>query len=165
VSYDTITVTQAKPQREANEGEYTGPDGTRSAMLIRVSDPVTEPSTMGKKSTWTHRTWFFAIDDQSEFDGQVLDSRISVTSSNSDKSKQYEAINALAGKTVPVGVELSISRHLVNRSCYIRIESNDNGFPVIRSFMAKPETGSPVQAPAPAARAESPVAAPADMPF
>lgn len=141
---DTFVVTQAKsaPERELlpNEQEYKGPDGTRSAMLIRVGPPVTEQSTMGKGGTWTHRTWYFAIDDGSHFDGQVLDSRISVNTSNSDKSKQYEVMTALAGRPIQVGTEISISKHLINRSCFIRIESGESGFPRITAFMAKPQT-------------------------
>lgn len=161
MSLDTITITAAR-QREAGENDYNGPDGTRSAMLIRVGDPVTEPSTMGKKDTWTHRTWTFAIDDGSQYDGQVLDCRVSVTSSNSDKSKQFQLICALFGRTPPVGTTIDIKKHLLNRSCYVSIKSNDAGYPYIETFMAKPENGAkPTPAPEPVA-----VAAGADdLPF
>lgn len=170
---DSITVTQAAQRPEGTEllpGEkdYAGPDGVRSAMLIRVSDPVTEKSTFpgSKKENWTHRTWTFAIDDQSEWDGQILQRRAAVVNSNSEKSTQYEIINALAGKTVPVGATLSIRQHLVNRSCFVRIESTDQGYPRVAQFMAKPETATrpaPALAPAPAV---APAPATADaLPF
>jgi hypothetical protein len=143
---------------QPGEQDYTGPDGTRSATLLRVSDPVTEPSTFpgSKKTHWTHRTWTFAIDDGSEFDGQIMQRRAAVVDSNSDKSTQYEIINALAGKTVPVGATLSISKHLVLRSCFIRIVT-ENEYPRIAQFMAKPEQ-------APAAVKAQPVAE-AALPF
>src|SRR5205085_8701191 len=86
-SAGTIAITAGRAPREGNEQDYAGPDGTRSAMLIRVADPVTEPSTMGKGGTWTSRIWTFAIDDQSEYDGQILEKRVSDKSSPS--SGQY----------------------------------------------------------------------------
>lgn len=156
IDSDAITVTQAaaRPagaELQPGERDYAGPDGVRSATLLRVSDIVTQPSTLPKAKpgdTYSWRTWTFAIDDGSEWDGQILQRRASVTSSNSEKSTQYEIISALAGKTVPVGASLSIRQHLVLRNCLIRIVT-ENEYPRIAQFMALPANMRPA-APAPA---------------
>jgi len=164
MSAGTITITAGRAPREGNEQDFQGPDGTYLATLSKVSAPITEPSTMGKGGTWTFRVWTFAIDG-GQYDGQVLDVRASVKSS--DKSKQYGILTALAGKALAVGTTIDIDRHLVGRQCLIAVRTNENDFPEIASFMAAPSTGpAPAQAPAqPVGALRQQVAADEPLPF
>jgi hypothetical protein len=103
--------------------------------------------------TWTYRTWTFAIEPE----GELLDSRANARSAG-PKSRQYEIIAALVGRTPTIGAEVDIQRHLVRRQCLVNIQTNDKEFPYIKSFMALPPARAASPAPAPVA---APVAAPA----
>lgn len=171
---DTITITKGRPNRQGDERDFAGPDGTYEMTLVTVSEPVTEKSNLpdAKNGEWTYRTWTFAVSDGGEFDGQVLDVRANARSTG-PKSKQYGVIVALFGRTPPPDTVIDIQRHLVGRSCYAQILTNDNEFPFIASFMPLPaKRGAAPVAPAPApvavpapARPESPhPGVPADQP-
>lgn len=153
MSAGTITITAGR-ERDGNENDFAGPDGTYSVILVRVTDPVTAPSTMGKSETWTYRDWTFAIDG-GEFDGQVIDVRASCKAGPS--SKQVRMITALFGKVPPVGTQIDIQKHLVGRGCLAAIQTNDAGYPYVDSFMSAPSGGgraaAPKPEPAPAAAA------------
>jgi hypothetical protein len=164
MSAGTITITAGRPNRQGEEKDFSGPDGTYTATLVAVSEPVTEKSSLADDKgdgTWTYRTWTFAI----EPDGELLDSRANARSAG-PKSRQYEIVAALVGRTPTIGAEVDIQRHLVGRQCLVNIQTNDKEFPYIKSFMALPPTRA--AAPAPVA---APVAAPAaaaagdDLPF
>ena len=74
MSAGTITITAGRPNRQGDEKDFSGPDGTYTATLVAVSEPVTEKSNMADAKgdgTWTYRTWTFAIGP----DGEVLDTR------------------------------------------------------------------------------------------
>ena len=167
MSAGTITITAGRPNRQGDEKDFSGPDGTYTATLVAVSEPVTEKSTMADAKgdgTWTYRTWTFAI----EPDGEVLDTRAN-TRSAGPKSRQYGIIAALVGRTPTVGAEVDIERHLVGRQCLVSIETNDNDYPYIKTFMALPPARvgngpAPAPAPAPAPPAAAPVEAPAAAP-
>lgn len=163
MSAGTITITAGR-EREGNERDFAGPDGTYPVLLVSVSEPVTEPSTMAESGSWTYRRWTFAIDG-GEYDGQVLDARASTKSS--PKSKQFQIISALFGKVPPVGTSIDIQKHLIGRSALVSVLTNDNGYPYIAGFMAAPGSGKAPAAPAPK---PEPVATPAvaddsDLPF
>lgn len=161
MSTGTITITAGR-EREGNENDFAGSDGTYPVILVRVSEPVTEQSTMSESGSWTYRRWTFAIDG-GEHDGQVLEARASTKAS--PKSKQFQIISALFGKVPPVGTTIDIQKHLVGRSALVSVLTNDNGYPYIAGFMAAP-SGNGKAAPAPAPKPE-PVAAASDddLPF
>jgi hypothetical protein len=153
----TITITAGRPNRGGDEKEFSGPDATYTATLMAVSEPVTEKSSMADAKgdgTWTYRTWTFAM----EPDEGVLDVRAN-TRSAGPKSKQYEIIAALVGRTPPIGAEVDIQKHLVGRQCMVAIETNEKDYPYIKTFMALPPPKATATAAAPAPAA--PVAAPA----
>lgn len=171
---DTITISAGRPNRQGDEQDFTGPDGTYTATLSAVSEPVTEKSTLADAKgdgTWTYRDWTFAIDDESEFNGQVIDVRANAGSSG-PKSKQYGIIAALVGRTPPVGAQLDIQKHLVGRQCLVSIATDeDNGYPKIQTFMALPPSrqqapaAAPAPEPEPAPLREQVAAAPDSLPF
>ena len=165
MSAGTITITAGRAPREGDETDFAGPIGTYPARLIRVGDEVTEPSTMGKAATWSYRIWTFAIDDGSEWDGQIMEVRASTKSS--PQSKQFEIISALVGRVPPVGAQIDIKAHLVNRSCLISIKTNDSDYPYIAALMAAPAARAAAPAPAPpGAKLEAAAEAePAPLPF
>jgi hypothetical protein len=148
---DTITITAGRQNRQGDERDFSGPDGTYTATLAAVSEPVTEKSSMADAKgdgTWTYRTWTFAIEPE----GEVIDLRAN-TRSAGPKSKQYGIIAALVGRTPTIGAEVDIQRHLVGRQCLVSIKTNENDFPAIDTLMALPP-----------ARAAAPVAAPVVVP-
>jgi hypothetical protein len=151
MSAGTITITAGRPNRQGDEKDFSGPDGTYTATLAAVSEPVTEKSSLADAKgdgTWTYRTWTFAM----EPDGEVLDTRANPRSAG-PKSRQYGIIAALVGRTPTVGAVVDIQRHLVGRLCLVSIETNDNDYPYIKTFMALPpakgEAPAPVAVPAP----------------
>lgn len=158
---DEITITAGRPNRQGDEKDFAGPDGTYRATLVAVTEPVTAKSTMADAKgdgTWTYRDWTFAIDGGTPFDGQVLDVRANAGSSG-PKSKQFAIIAALVGKTPPVGARIDIQQHLVGRQCLLGIKTNENDFPYADTFMAVP--GQPA-APAAAQAAPAAPAVPTD---
>lgn len=137
---DTITITAGRPNRQGDEKDFAGPDGTYTATLVAVSDPITAKSSMVSAKgddTWTYRDWTFAIDGGTEWDGQVIDVRANAGSAG-PKSKQYAIIAALAGRAPTVGAQVDIQKHLVGRQCLIGIRTNENDFPYVDAFMALP---------------------------
>jgi len=148
---DTITISAGRPARDGGEKDFAGPDGTYEMTLVTVSEPTTEKSSIELKrgdGTWTFRDWTFAVSDGGEYDGQVLDLRANAKSTG-PKSKQFEIIVALFGRTPPVGTEIDVQRHLVGRSCLCRIATRDGtDFPYVAGLVPLPAISSP----APAAR-------------
>lgn len=145
---DAITITAGRPNRQGDEQDFAGPDGSYLATLIGVTEPITAKSTMADArgdGTWTYRDWTFAIDG-GQYDGQVLDVRANASSSG-PKSKQFAIIAALIGRTPPVGAQIDIQAHLVGRQCLLGIKTNDNDYPYADTFMAVP--GAQATAPAP----------------
>ena len=103
MSAGTITITAGRPNRQGDEKDFSGPDGTYTVTLVAVSDEVTEPSTLADAKgdgTWTYRVWTFAIDG-GECDGQVIDKRVNARSTG-PKSKQFGLVAAFVGRT-PTG--------------------------------------------------------------
>ena len=170
---DTITITAGRPDRGGDTKDFAGPDGTYTAALIAVGESVTEKSSLADAKgdgTWTYRDWSFAIDDDSEWAGQVIGVRAN-TRSTGPNSKQFKMIAALVGRTPPAGAEIDIQRHLVGRQCLVSIGTNDSGYPVAETFMALPPArpangpgAPPVPAPAPVPPAAAPASAPAPAP-
>jgi hypothetical protein len=171
MSAGIITITAGRPNRQGDEKDFSGPDGTYTATLVAVSEPVTEKSSLADAKgdgTWTYRTWTFAI----EPDGEVLDSRANARSAG-PKSRQYGIIAALVGRTPTVGAEVDIQRHLVGRQCLVSIETNENDYPYIKTFMALPPArveapapvAAPVAVPAPAEAPANPAPLSGDLPF
>ena len=160
MSAGTITITAGR-EREGDENDFSGEDGTYPVILVRVGEPVTEPSTMAESGSWTYRRWTFAIDG-GQHDGQVIEARASTKSS--PKSKQFQIVSALFGKVPPVGTQIDIQKHLVGRSALVSVLTNDNGYPYIAGFMASPGGG---RAAAPAPKAEPVAVAAGDdgLPF
>lgn len=152
---DTITITAGRPNRQGNEQDFAGPDGTYTVTLIAVSDEVTEQSTMPSKrknddGTWTYRDWTVAIDGGTEWDGQVLDIRANARSSG-PKSKQFGIIAAFAGKLPTPGTVVSIPK-LVGRQALALIVTNESDYPTVDKLMALPaarQAPAPVAEPAP----------------
>ena len=67
MSAGTITITAGRPNRQGDEKDFSGPDGTYTATLVAVSEPVTEKSSLADAKgdgTWTYRTWTFAIEPE-----------------------------------------------------------------------------------------------------
>ena len=162
MSAGTITITAGRPNREGEEKDFSGPDGTYTVTLVAVSDEITEKSTLADAKgdgTWTYRVWTFAIDG-GEYDGQVIDKRVNARSSG-PKSKQFGLVAAFVGRTPPVGASIDIQRHLVGRQALASILTNDNDYPYVDKVMALP-VAAPVVTPAPAppAAAPAPVASP-----
>ena len=111
MSAGTITITAGRPNREGDEKDFSGPDGTYTVTLVAVSDEVTEKSTLADAKgdgTWTYRVWTFAIDG-GEYDGQVIDKRVNARSTG-PKSKQFGLVAAFVGRTPPVGASIDIQR-------------------------------------------------------
>lgn len=166
MSAGTITITAGRPDRGGDTKDFAGPDGTYTASLIAVSEPVTEKSNLADAKgdgTWTYRDWSFAIDDDSEWAGQIISVRANARSTG-PRSKQYKMVAALVGRTPPAGAEIDIERHLVGRQCLVSIGTNDNGYPVADVFMALPPArpaNGPAAPPAPAPAPVPPAAAPA----
>ena len=128
MSAGTITITAGRPNRQGDEKDFTGPDGTYPVTLVAVSDEITEPSTLADAKgdgTWTYRVWTFAIDG-GECDGQVIDLRANARSSGPN-SKQFGLVSAFVGRTPPVGAQIDIQRHLVGRQALASIVTGDNG--------------------------------------
>jgi hypothetical protein len=168
MSTGTITITAGRPNRQGDEKDFSGPDGTYTATLVAVSEAVTEKSSLADDKgdgTWTYRTWTFAIEPE----GELLDSRANARSAG-PKSRQYEIIAALVGRTPTIGAEVDIQRHLVGRQCLVNIQTNEKEFPYIKSFMALPPSraaapATPAVAPAVAEPVAAGVAAGDDLPF
>ena len=159
MSAGTITITAGRPNREGEEQDFSGPDGTYPVTLVAVSDEITEPSTLADAKgdgTWTYRVWTFAIDG-GEYDGQVIDMRANARSTG-PKSKQFGLVSAFVGRTPPVGASIDIQRHLVGRQALASIVTNDNGYPKVDKVMALPASSRPGNgsAPAPARSGASP---------
>ena len=100
--------------------------------------------------------------------GEVLDTRAN-TRSTGPKSRQYGIIAALVGRTPTVGAEVDIERHLVGRQCLVSIETNDNDYPYIKTFMALPPArvgngSAPAPTPTPVPPAVVPEPVPAVTP-
>ena len=165
MSAGTITITAGRPNRQGDEKDFSGPDGTYPVVLVAVSDEDTEKSTLADAKgdgTWTYRTWTFAIDG-GEYDGQVIDKRVNARSTG-PKSKQFGLVAAFVGRTPPVGASIDIQRHLVGRQALASILTNDNDYPYVDKVMALPaQAAAPVVAPAPAAAAPAPVTSPASL--
>jgi hypothetical protein len=162
----TITITAGRPDRGGDTKDFAGPDGTYTAALIAVGEPVTEKSSLADAKgdgTWTYRDWSFAIDDDSEWAGQVIGVRAN-TRSTGPNSKQFKMIAALVGRTPPAGAEIDIQRHLVGRQCLVSIGTNDSGYPVAETFMALPPARQQAAAQPVAAPAAAEVAVP-ELPF
>jgi len=160
MSAGTITITAGRPNRQGDEKDFAGPDGTYQVALIGVSDEITERSTLTDAKgdgTWTYRVWTIAIDDGGEYDGQVLDIRANARSTG-PRSKQFGFVAAFAGKTPPVGAVIDIQRHLVGRRALAAIKTNDNDFPYVDTVMALPPERPKVAAPAPAPEPATPAA-------
>ena len=173
---DTITITAGRPNRQGDEKDFAGPDGTYTVTLAAVSEPVTEKSSMADAKgdgTWTYRVWTLAIDG-GEYDGQVLDVRANARSTG-PKSKQYKFIAAFVGRTPPPGTTIDIQKHLVGRQALAQILTNENDYPYVEALMSLPPSNNgaaPAPAPAPAppavAAVPEPVVAgpvPGDLPF
>jgi hypothetical protein len=171
---DTITITAGRPNRQGDERDFSGPDGTYTVTLAAVSEPVTEKSSMADAKgdgTWTYRTWTLAVDGGAN-DGEVIDVRANARSAG-PKSKQYGMIAAFVGRTPTVGAEVDIQRHLVGRQALASIKTNDSDYPYVDAVMALPPGAATRPAPAaePAAAAEpepplpEPPAAGDDLPF
>lgn len=182
---DTITITKGRPNRQGDEKDFSGPDGTYPVMLTSVGDPVEEtsrqPRTLksGKPDPrddgkWIYRDWTVAI-ESGDFEGQVLDVRASVRSTG-PKSKQYGIIAAFLGRTPAEGENISI-RDLVGRSALAQILTKEGtDYPYVANLMAAPVSSrvaqaqatsasiSARQASAPAASPQQP-AAEAPLPF
>ena len=162
----TITITAGRPNRQGDEKDFAGPDGTYPVTLVAVSDPITEQSSQPKKGpnddgTWTYRVWTMAIDGGTEYDGQVIDLRANARSTG-PKSKQYGLIAAFVGRTPPVGTTIDIQKHLVGRRALAYIATNENDFPFVDKVMALPVSSAPSPAPEPAPE-PAPVASPAPL--
>jgi hypothetical protein len=161
---DTITITAGRQNRQGDEREFSGPDGTYTATLAAVSEPVTERSSLADAKgdgTWTYRTWTFAVEPE----GEVIDVRANARSAG-PKSKQYGIIAALVGRTPTVGAEVDIQRHLVGRQCLVSIKTNDSDFPMIDTLMALPPgPARATQAPAPGPAAAVVAASEDGLPF
>lgn len=83
MSAGTITITAGRPNRQGEEKDFAGPDGTYPVTLAAVSDEITEKSTLADAKgdgTWTYRIWTLALDG-GEYDGQVIDLRANARSS------------------------------------------------------------------------------------
>jgi hypothetical protein len=164
MSAGTITITAGRPNRQGEERDFSGPDGTYPVTLVAVSEEVTEPSSLADAKgdgTWTYRVWTFAIDG-GECDGQVIDMRANARSAG-PTSKQFGLVAAFVGRTPPVGAQVDIQRHLVGRQALASIVTSDNGFPKVDKVLALPaqRNGSaPAPTPAPAPPAAAPVASP-----
>lgn len=163
MSAGTITFKAGRRERQDDWKDYAGPDGVFPMTLVSVSAPYEAPSTFHKSGKQTFRDWVFAISDGGPNDGEVLDMRSTV--STSDKSKQYEIVTALIGRNPALNTDIDIDRHLVGRSVMAHIQTNDNNFPFIASLMPAPASTAPA-APAPAP-APPPAPAPQDdsLPF
>lgn len=163
---DTITISKGRPNREGNEKDFSGPDGSYPVILSSVSDPFEEVSRFSKSGKAMYRIFTFAFEN-AENEGEVLDKRVNANST-SEKSAQFEIIAALLGRTPAVGENVRIP-DLVGRGCQASIKTNDNDYPYIDALIATPRVA--------AARAVStsiesrrgaapqPVAAGADLPF
>lgn len=170
MSNGTITITAGRPNRQGDEKDFSGPDGTYTVTLAAVSDEITEKSNLADAKgdgTWTYRVWTLAIDG-GEYDGQVIDIRANARSAG-PKSKQYGLVAAFVGRTPPVGAQIDIQKHLVGRQALAYIATNENDYPVVDKVMALPSSGKanavPAPSPAPAPVAPEPVAAGSDLPF
>lgn len=155
----TVTITGGKPNRQGDEKDFTGPDGTYPVVLIAISDEVTQKSTAAtaKSDTWTYRVWTIAIDSGPHM-GEVMDIRAS-SSSTGPKSKQYGLIAAFAGRTPPEGTDVNLDK-LIGRQALAAIATNENDYPYVDKVMAMPP--GMLQAPEPTAT--KPAAAPPPEP-
>ena len=172
MSAGTITITAGRPNRQGEEKDFAGPDGTYTVILVAVSDEVTEKSTLADAKgdgTWTYRTWTMAIDG-GEYDGQVIDMRAN-SRSTGPKSKQFGLVAAFVGRTPPAGASIDIQKHLVGRQALASILTNDNDYPYVDKVMALPAqpgngpAAPPTPAPAPALPAAVPAPDPAAVPL
>lgn len=145
----TITITAGRQNRQGDEKDFSGPDGTYPVVLIAISDEVTEKSkgVNAKSDTWTYRVWTIAIDTGPN-EGEVMDIRAS-SNSTGPKSKQFGLISAFAGKTPSTGTDVDLDR-LIGRRALASILTNENDYPYVDKVMALPQTGAPAPAPAPA---------------
>lgn len=158
MSAGTITFKAGRRERQDDYKDFSGPDGVYRMTLVSVSAPYEADSSFTKTGKQTYRDWVLAISDGGPHDGEVLDIRATV--STSDKSKQYEIVSALIGRSPALGVEVDIDRHLVGRDALANIQTNDNDFPYIKALMPAPQAAAPAAQPAPApAPAPVPVAA------
>ena len=164
----TITITAGRQNRQGDEKDFSGPDGTYPVVLIAISDEVTEKSKgiNAKSDTWTYRVWTIAM-DTGPYEGEVMDIRASSTSTG-PKSKQFGLISAFAGETPSTGTDVDLDR-LVGRRALAAILTNENDWPYVDKVMALPQAGPRVAEPALVA-APVPVPAPvaqqdADLPF
>lgn len=147
MSAGTITFKAGRREREDDYKDFAGQDGVYNMTLVSVSEPYTAPSTFHKSGQQTFRDWLFAVSDGGAHDGEVLDMRSTV--STSDKSKQFEIVTALIGRNPALGSDIDIDKHLVGRDVMAHIQTNDNNFPFIASLMPAPAKGAkPAAAPA-----------------
>jgi hypothetical protein len=165
----TITITAGRPNRQGDEKDFAGPDGTYTVTLTAVSDVITEKSNLADAKgdgTWSYRVWTLAIDG-GEFDGQVIDIRANAGSSG-PKSKQYGLVSAFVGRTPPVGTQIDIQKHLVGRQALAYIATNDSDYPYVDKVMALPASktnGKAAAKPAPEPEHEPVAVTDESLPF
>lgn len=155
MSAGTISFKAGRRERQDDYQDFTGDDGMYLMTLVSVSEPYEAPSSFHKSGKQTFRDWIFAVSDGGPHDGQVLDMRTTV--STSDKSRQYEVVTALIGRNPTLNTDIDIDRHLVGRSVQAHIQTNDNDYPFIKTLV-------PVLQAPPAAPAAAPAPAPAPVP-
>jgi hypothetical protein len=165
LSADTITITAGRPAREGDAQDFSGPDGTYQVILSSVSDIIEEASRQPRQlrngkpdprddGRWVYRIWTLAI-EEGEYADQVLDLRANARSTG-PKSKQFEIIAALLGRTPQIGESISIPE-LPGRSALALILTNENEYPYVKQLMPLPARGGTRQQPRPAT---TPVAQP-----
>lgn len=174
MSAGTISFRAGRRERQDDYRDFSGPDGMYDMTLVSVSAPYEAPSTFHRSGRQTFRDWVFAVSDGGPHDGEVLDIRSTV--STSDKSKQYEIVTALIGRNPELDTDIDIDRRLVGRGVQAHVATNDSGWPYVKTLV--PAKGGAAQADAPraarAARAPAPAADPdpaapaaddSDLPF
>lgn len=148
------------------EGQFNGPDGAYSAVLVEVADPQTAIAKKGDNAgqEYTYIEWTFAI-EHDEYQG-TLDYRTS--DRTGPQSKIFALLTALSGgKALKPGMGIT-KEQLIGRSAILTVATNpDNDYPYIANISASP-TASKAPIAKPAEKAE-PVATAAaddsDLPF
>jgi hypothetical protein len=126
------------------------PDGSYPATLIGLED-YDAPDFNNPEDTKTLRRWTFGLDGEVDSDGNPAEIDGISSTALGPRSKAYGWIEALLGRKLEKGETISRSQ-LLNLTCYVKVEANDDGYSKITAVIPKPKA-KPVGGTSPGANA------------
>jgi hypothetical protein len=112
------------------------PDGTYPATLIGLED-FEAPDFNNPEDNKTLRRWTFGLDGEVDVDGNPAEIDGVSSTALGPRSKAYGWIEALLGRKLEKGETISRSQ-LLNQTCLVRVEQNDDGYSKIAAVVPAP---------------------------